>query len=276
MKKLPHFMKSSLSTDVLVCAAFALLLIGLANTAIGQQPNEPPYSKNPANLPHALANLQSGKFSPNDVELVARMGATQATPFLEDQFNRAKDVDSKRQLASALVSLRDKDDTYWNYLAARANEAIDRGAPDPYRYDSSGKVQPEKPSDEFVAWAKQQNLDASTAFNQIILNDFATIFQLAKCKDKRAIPSLRRALSSPIPYIQMSAALGLADLDDKDSIPLIIQACKSAPAENASVIAQALVYFNDLSAQRAVDTYVPPQTAKILRDARARGKRPFD
>jgi hypothetical protein len=58
---------------------------------------------------------------------------------------------------------------------------------------------------------------------------------------------------------------------------LIISACKEAPAEAASMLAQALAYFDDPQAQGAVDTYIPKGIAKSLRDHRAAGKHgPFD
>jgi PBS lyase HEAT-like repeat len=73
--------------------------------------------------------------------------------------------------------------------------------------------------------------------------------------------------------IEIAAAEGLAELQDKESIPLIIQACERAPAEAAGVIAQSLVYFDDPEAQGAVDRYIPKDRSKILREARAQGKK---
>jgi hypothetical protein len=73
--------------------------------------------------------------------------------------------------------------------------------------------------------------------------------------------------------IENAAAQGLAELQDKDSVPLIIEACKRAPAEAASVIAGSLVYFDDPDAQSAVDAYVSKDLAKLLREAKAQGKK---
>jgi len=92
-------------------------------------------------------------------------------------------------------------------------------------------------------------------------------------RDPRAIPLLRQALLSPNYQIEIAAALGLAEIGDKDSIPFIIEACKRAPAEPAAAIAQALVYFDDNVAQSAVDQYIPKDVAKIYRDATAHGKK---
>jgi len=72
-----------------------------------------------------------------------------------------------------------------------------------------------------------------------------------------------------------SAALGLATIGDKDSIPLIVQACQRAPVEQASVIASSLVYFDGPQAQNAVDKYLSKEMAKASREKRANGGTPF-
>lgn len=62
---------------------------------------------------------------------------------------------------------------------------------------------------------------------------------------------------------------------DEEAIPLILDAVQKAPADAATQLASALVYFDDSRAQLAVDTYVPKEFAKILCEAKAKGKRPF-
>jgi len=91
--------------------------------------------------------------------------------------------------------------------------------------------------------------------------------------DRRAIPLLRQALLSPNHMIEAAAAEGLAEIQDKDSIPFIIEACKRAPAVAAPLIAESLICFDDAEAQSAVNTYIPKDRAKILREARAQGKK---
>lgn len=270
---------SSVPSRAIVCFCCALLF-ALTCRGEGQQPGdrsgELPYSKDRANLPKALTNVRAGSYSPLDIELIARMDATEAVPALEEQFKCAQDADTKGKLANALVRLKDPDDTYWNYLAERASEAINRGEPDPFRYDSNGKVLPDKPSEEFAAWAKRQNLDAKAAYNEIVINDIGSIIDLATSKDQRAIPMLRKALTSQNRMLQVEAANGLADLGDESSVPLIISACAGAPKDFVAAIAEPLVYFDDESAQRAVETYVPPEAANALREKRAQGYGPFD
>jgi HEAT repeat protein len=95
-------------------------------------------------------------------------------------------------------------------------------------------------------------------------------------RDARAIPLLRRGLLSPNHQIEIVAAMELAKVGDKGSIPLIIDACRRAPADAAAAMAQSLVYFDDPAAQGAVDQYIPKDRAKMYREARAQGKnKPF-
>ncbi len=73
--------------------------------------------------------------------------------------------------------------------------------------------------------------------------------------------------------IEIAAAMGLAEIGDKGSILLIIEACKKAPTEAAAVLARSLVYFDDDAAQSAVDQFVAKDVAKLYRDAKAHGQK---
>jgi HEAT repeat protein len=99
---------------------------------------------------------------------------------------------------------------------------------------------------------------------------------LASTGDRRAVPLLRQGLLSPNHQIEYAAAVGLAELQDKDSIPFILEACKIAPEAVAPAIGESLVYFDDPEAQKAVDRYVPKERARILREGKVAGKKsPF-
>lgn len=97
------------------------------------------------------------------------------------------------------------------------------------------------------------------------------MLELADTGDPRGIPLLRRALQSRNYMIAVFAAKGLVQIQDKDSIPLIIAACQRASTGFASEIAKSLIWFDDPRAQTAVDTYVAEGTRRLLRDARAQG-----
>ena len=258
----------------------AVAMVGLAQTpgvAYGQagqpQPEKLAYGIDKANVPDAIAKVKSGDFALVHVELIAEAGAVEAIPILKEQFARSQDPLTKAKIAAALVRLGDKDDTYWDYLVQLATPAIESDAPDFMSYDEQGKAL-HGPSPAFLAWTKTHNASPEAGEDSLYWLP-GKVLLLGETGDPRAVPLLRQALLSPNHLIEAAAARGLAEIQDKDSIPMIIEACRKAPAEAASVIADSLVYFDDSRAQSAVDTYIAKDTAKLLRDARAKGKKPF-
>src|SRR5260370_39289585 len=94
---------------------------------------------------------------------------------------------------------------------------------------------------------------------------------LALTGDPRAVPLLRRALWSPNYMIEIMGAMGLAKIQDKESIPWIIEACRRAPAEAAAVIAESLIYFDDLKHNvRSTNIFRRTPLKYILTPGRAR------
>jgi len=213
----------------------------------------------------SLARLKTGEFNDLYVAYIAQAHAVEATLVLEQLFPSRTDRNEKIKIASALVSFGDKNDTYWDYLVQQATTALEDPPPLSPPPDAQGQEQPE-PSPAFLAWTKAHNVsDEDAVFDYPIPISF-----LAHTGDRRAIPLLRRALMAPNFLMQSEAAAGLASLQDKASIPLIIAACKTDP-KYSGVIAKSLIYFDVPEAQRAVDLYLTKDAAKMLREARAQG-----
>jgi hypothetical protein len=254
----------------LVCCAL------LVSPAYGQekssQPEKLAYGVDKANVPDAIARVKSGDFAAVHVDLIARANAVDAIPVLKEQFNRVDDQLIKAKIAAALLRMGDKDNTYWNFLVEFANPALQNDAPDYIGYDQQGKAVP-GPSPEFQAWAKAHNFSVESELDDSVRMASTGVIFLGWSRDLRAIPLLRKALLSPNHMIEIFAAMGLAEIGDKESIPLIIEACKRAPAEPAAAIAESLVYFDDITAQSAVDQFVPKDRAKLVREAKANTKR---
>jgi HEAT repeat protein len=173
------------------------------------------------------------------------------------------------------VRLGDKDDTYWNYLLEQATLAVDSDVPDSIFSDSQGKLMMKESTPELQAWAHTHNVSPETAREYATYDLPGKVWDLAQTGDARGIPLLRRALQSRNCPMASTAAKGLAQIQDKESIPLIIAASQRAAGGCGGAIALALIYFDDPQAQSAVDTYVPKETAKASRDARANGLGPF-
>jgi hypothetical protein len=247
--------------QVLHIVMWFALLTGVAyGQAEQDQPQKLAYGADMANVPNAITKVKSGEFSGVHVDLIARAGALEAIPVLKEQFARVQDPLLKAKIAAALVRLGDKDDTYWDFLVKLATPGLESDAPDFMRRDSQGKSLP-GPSPEFEAWVKAHNLDPAGLGEDSFYVLPGKVAFLGWSRDPRAIPLLRQALLSPNYQIEIAAALGLAEIGDKDSIPFIVEACKRAPAEAAAAIAQALVY---IVAQSAVDQYIPRTEQKYI------------
>lgn len=209
----------------------------------------------------AIEAVKRGDLLNADIDLLAKSGAVQAIPELKKQFELTEDEKDKGRLATALVRLGDKDPASWNYLAERAAEALSSDAPDLQEFDANGKASSSDLSPKFLAWAKVHSLPLEKAEQRVALNEGAVLL-LGESGDRRAIPLLRQGLSSQDSIIQVLSARGLAQLQDKASIPLIVAACQQAPAGTAGAIARWLLDFNDLQAKNAARAFLPSDLVK--------------
>jgi HEAT repeat protein len=178
---------------------------------------------------------------------------------LKKSFLNTQDELDKARTASALIALGEKDDIYWDFLLRMETSLLEGEVSSAVKSDSQEK--PIEWPSSYEAWAKQDR-----EFNE--MQTFVNI--VTETRDPRGIRLLRRALSSPDSETQNSAAYGLARAQDKDSIPLIIDVCKSARPDLAAAIASnALVYFDDPRAQSAVDQYLTKEQAKFAREEKS-------
>jgi hypothetical protein len=253
----------------------ALLSAGVYGQQTQSDANKPGAAPDKASVSAAIAAVKSGDFWPVQVETIAAAGAVEAIPILKEQFARSQHWLIKPKLASALVRLGgDQDDIYWEFLVKQATIAVESDAPDFMNFDPKAKDSA-GPSPGFIAWADAHKLDAQEAGWDAVYRLPGMIMLLSSTGDRRAIPLLRQGLLSPNHQIEYVAAQGLAELQDKDSIPYIVQACEAAPAELPALIARSLVYFDDPEAQKALDKYVSKEDAKRLREGIAEGNKPF-
>jgi HEAT repeat protein len=142
-----------------------------------------------------------------------------------------------------------------------ATVAVGSDEPFPSGFGADGKMAPGL-SPQFIAWAKAHGLTTEAAADLATHDLPGKVLLLAETGDRRAIPLLRRALSSPNFMIQGYGTQGLADLQDKASIPFIIAACRNAPEEVASALSEFLAEFDDPVAQRAAKEFPPPKEPK--------------
>jgi hypothetical protein len=263
--------------DILKWAVWCIVLAGAAH-AYGQKPDAQKVEESLQRVQQWQLKQQDPGEHRADIRLLAQAGATQAIPALKEEFAVTKDTWLKLAIASALVKLGYKDPVYWDYLAEQARGAVENEAPSPFLLDSEGRVdrnQRELPP-EFIAWAKAHNLEPAAAIQAQTFELPVRFLYLAEIGDPRGRQLLLMGLKSRNRIIQSYAALGLAKLRDKDSIPLIIEAGKTMPPGAALFVASALLFFDDPRAQNAAEMFVPDkQMLESLRSKIRPGADPF-
>jgi hypothetical protein len=228
----------------------ALIGASVLTAILHAQPNQ---NRSQESLTAAINEVKGGNFAYVD-QVEKEAGGDRAIPILRDLFRETRDPTTQDYIASKLVSLGEKDDVYWDFVMGQARGVVESGAPSPFLFDEHGKAIQGKVSPEFVAWAKTHYTSADPLGP---MYDFPVkLGLLAKTGDSRAIPLLRRGLLAPNYLIESSAAMGLVILKDKESVPLILEACKRAPAEAASAIAISLLEFHDPEVQHAAEPYL--------------------
>jgi hypothetical protein len=230
---------------------------------------------NPANVAKAIAALKSGDVMPLDLETIATARASEAIPELKKQFSLSKDLITKGKIADVLIRLGDKDDLYWTFLTDNASVAINDSTPGLFSFDEHGKPAWDKLSPAFENFVRLHGLSRETVTDNEMFTYPTAVAYLGETGDPRAIPLLRKALLSPNYMVEVEASRGLSEFKDGDSIQLIVDACKRAPALIAARIAKSLIYFDDPQAQAAAEKYIPADRLKEYRAARAAGESPY-
>jgi HEAT repeat protein len=175
---------------------------------------------------------------------------------LERRFAASADKTEKQKIAVVLLSRRQGDQPYFDFLAGHARLAAASDAPFPYRYDASGKLVPGELAPQFVAWAAARKLDPETAVRRVFLEYPMDVFFLGLAGDPRATEILLKGLESPNYMVVARAAFGLARLQYTPAIRSIVAAAEHAPGEGSVLIARALVLFEDAAAQAAAERLI--------------------
>jgi HEAT repeat protein len=244
----------------------ALLTIAAQSQIAQIPPVQPSAAIERDNLATSIDEVKRDNWASVDT-IVKEAGSEKAIPILKDLFAQSKDVDTKAWIASALVKLGDRDETYWRFVVEQTREVIESDVPFPVTIGAEGKEAQGKLAPEFTAWAKAHNLSpeetAKAAYNSVYPIKMGL---LANTGDPRAIPILRRGLLARDFMVEAASATGLVMLKDRDSIPLILEACKRAPVEMAGAIAMSLLEFHDPEAQNAAEPYLPKQLVDALHE----------
>ena len=122
---------------------FCFLLCCLVLSAIGRgsarQANADTQKDRDKQVAKAIADARLGKVSNYAVQEIGDAHAVEAIPYLEKAFTVERDSLSKSVIASVLISLGDRKEKYWNFLADSMDAILNNGAPSPVDFDAEGK-----------------------------------------------------------------------------------------------------------------------------------------
>lgn len=241
---------------VLHVAVWCAVLVGVGYGQTSQDQVDEVLS---AKVRSVIDSLKQGFYGPATQEQIAEAQAGQLVPILEARFVTSQDAEVKGRVAYALVSLGDNGSAYWDFLVQQAKLAIGSDAP------SSQCNSPTKCTGHsaYVAWARAHNApedsEAEMKLEWLLEERVQHVFD-----DPRGIPLLREALKSPNNNVVWAGADGLTRAHDKDSIPLIVEACKRFhDADDVRQIAHTLRQFQRdpemrAAAQAAEEQCLPP------------------
>jgi hypothetical protein len=137
-----------------------------------------------------------------------------------------------------LLDLGDKGEAYWDFVAQLAKLAIESDAPSTRCYSSTNCTD----HSAYVVWARAHNApedsQAEMELNWLLEERVQLVFG-----DPRGISFLREALKSANINVASTGADGLTRVYDKDSIPLIVEACKRFHGDEVPLIAHTLRQF---------------------------------
>jgi hypothetical protein len=245
----------SVMSEVLHAAVWCALLVGVGYGQASQDQVDEILS---AKVRSVIEHLKQGVYGPATQEQVAEAQAGQLVPILEARFVTSQDAVVKARVARALVDLGDKGNAYWDYLVQQAKLAIESDVPSSRCFSSTNCTG----HAEYVAWARAhhapEDSQAEMELHWRLEEKVGLVYG-----DPRGIPLLREALKSANINVVSTGADGLTRALDKNSIPLIVEACKRFHGEEVPLISHTLRQFMRdpdarAAARAAEDQCLPP------------------
>jgi len=221
--------------EVLHVAVWCALLVGVGYGQTSQAQVDEVLSQKVRSV---IDSLKQGTYGPATQEQIAEAQAGQLVPILEARFVTSRDAVVKARIARALVDLGDKGNAYWDFLVQQAKLAIESDAPSSQCYSSTNCTG----HSAYVAWARAHNVPEDTKAEMELQWLLEERVQLV-FGDPRGISLLREALKSPNINVVWAGADGLTRALDKDSIPLIVEACKRFHGEEVPLVSHTLRQF---------------------------------
>lgn len=180
-------------------------------------------------------------------------GDKDAVIALKDAFKLSTDKEDKQQIASALLRAGIRDEQHFDFLIQHAKKAIESDIPfPPLSFDEEGKA---KYTTAFLAWCQKQGVEPETAVN-LFSTFMKDVIYLADSVDPRAFNILIKAIDSDNYSIVITAARGLARLQDKRAIQPLVERFRRLPPEGMELVVPILLYFNSPEAEAGAEELI--------------------
>jgi hypothetical protein len=190
-------------------------------------------------------------------------------------FELTKDSERKLRIASILLSIGVWDPKYSDYLMDEAKKALahDQDMPWPILYGEDGLAKSLNPA--LGDWCVKHQLSFHDAEKVQKYEIPVAWVYLSAAHDSRAYELLLKGLRSPNVMVAISAAHGLAILQDPRAINEMIFVGRNTQNEARFEIAKSLLYFPDPNAQTVAEELTPEKMKGGLeltrREIEARG-----
>ncbi len=182
----------------------------------------------------------------------------------ENFFSLTKDTQTKMRIASILLSLGVRDQTYFDFLSGEARKVLthDHDMPWPLLYDDQKQQKALNPA--LNDWCKAHGLGFWDMDKVEFYEMPVPWYDLAAAGDSRAYDLLLKGLHSQNLAIVALAAEGLAKLQDPRAIDELIAIGQQVPGEALGGIVRSLIYFDDPKAQAAAKMLLPEKQKSLL------------
>lgn len=174
---------------------------------------------------------------------------------LRTVFRTSSQKKLRQELAVLLTNVGQREDEMFQELLKYAEEAVTTDAPLPFFMDANGNAIKGEIPLEFTNWCKVHDLEIDPCM-QKVLGYSMDVYYLAIVKDRRAVPVLRRGLESANSATVSFSVIGLAELGDNESIPVIASNIRRLRPLQRTIVASELARFDDPRVSSLLDEFV--------------------
>jgi hypothetical protein len=193
-------------------------------------------------------------------------------PALKAAFDRNDRKRDKQLIAVTLIRLGESN-TYFDFLAHHAKQAIDDRSPSFLKYDPEGKVVKGQYAAAFENWCAQ-NGKSPKSMEEFQSDSAMDVLMLAWAQEPRAEELFIRGLNSLHEFVVAYSIEGLGRLQAASAIPKIAEVFGRFPASIAKGLGMQLAWFSDLRAYQLMQRVIPDERLRnSLREGIARQRK---